>query len=54
MTEITCWWRKHNGEGFFFLGGEIFFSSSGLTVGRFRQIDVCSDTKIDARQPEQN
>ena len=39
---------------FFFFGGEIFFSSSGLTVGCFRQIDVCSDTKIDAGQQEQN
>ena len=39
---------------FFFFGGEIFFSSSGLIVGCFRQIDVCSDTKIDAGQQEQN
>ena len=39
---------------FFFLVVKFFFSSSGLTVGCFRQIDVCSDTKIDAGQQEQN
>ena len=36
---------------FFFLGD---FSSSGLTAECFRQIDVCSDTKYDTGQPEQN
>ena len=25
MTEITCWWRKHNGEGFFFFVVKFFF-----------------------------
>ena len=35
----------------FFFGD---FSSSGLTAECFRQIDVCSDTKYDTGQPEQN
>ena len=53
-TETTLWWRKHDGEGFFFFFLWWFFFSSGLTVGNFRQTDVCSDTKTDARQPEQS
>ena len=48
-TKTTLWWRKHDGEGFFFFFFLWWiFSSSRLTVGCFKQIDVCSDTKYDA------
>ena len=50
---IVVWWdEKHGNEFFFkFFFGDIFWFFPAVMV---QQIDVCSDTKTDAGQPEQN
>ena len=55
LDQVEKWQRQlSGGENTmvrdFFLG--VIFSSSGLTTGCFRPIDVCSDTKYDAGLPK--
>ena len=55
MIETTLWWRKTWWWGifffFFFFWDDIFWLFPAV---KLQQIGVCSDTKYDAGQPEQN